>query len=487
MLRRPRRRPHCLAAAALALVFTLLTLAPTAVALESTSSGQVAALLHSHDSFLHGSLAMQHPFMTESAATAQGADSVPVSRDESTRRRPRLRIGTLNIRYDVHSRHPLLKPATDLLQRKWGEQRWPRRRDQLVDQVLFHDLDVVGFQEVLHHQLQDLAQLMGDDAGQDVDDGWAHVGVGRDDGKHAGEAVPIFYRPSRLEFVSVSHRWLSPTPLEPGSKGWDAGQPRMITFAHFRDLALSDSRIVSSQDKTDLIVANTHWDDRGLRAREESARLIRRLVEEEIQQAHARAQMGGEANRGEPLVVLLGDLNSPADEAGYQVLTGRRYLQSSVPDNQIESRGANAPDSSTTTPRSFFDARHELVRRGAAVGGSAQVGGGAMSRRFGPLNTYTGFEPSDTPKVIDFVLPFANSAFSPALLSPPAFAPTSSATASLVLERTRQWRVTRYGVVQNFFEDVGGRRAGHGDDEDTARDAMILSDHRLVVVGFELS
>lgn len=84
------------------------------------------------------------------------------------------------------------------------------------------------------------------------------------------------------------------------------------------------------------------------------------------------------------------------------------------------------------------------------------------------MNTYTGFEPSDVPKVIDFILPYANSAFSP------IFRLDATASAS--------WSVTRYGVAQNFFEDVGGRR---GTSEEEKDDAMILSDHRLVVVGFE--
>lgn len=91
--------------------------------------------------------------------------------------------------------------------------------------------------------------------------------------------------------------------------------------------------------------------------------------------------------------------------------------------------------------------------------------------RYGPLNTYTGFEPSDVPKVIDFILPYANSAFSP-------LATTTTTSSS----RRWKWSVTRYGVVQNFFEDVGGRR---GTSEEEKDDAMILSDHRLVVVGFE--
>lgn len=96
--------------------------------------------------------------------------------------------------------------------------------------------------------------------------------------------------------------------------------------------------------------------------------------------------------------------------------------------------------------------------------------------RYGPSNTYTGFEPSDVPKVIDFILPYANSAFSPA---PPAS--RLDITTSRSASGSGKWAVTRYGVVQNFFEDVGGRR-GTGDEKD---DAMILSDHRLVVVGFE--
>lgn len=186
-------------------------------------------------------------------------------------------------------------------------------------------------------------------------------------------------RRTRLELLSVSHRWLSPTPLEPGSKGWDAGQPRMITFAHFRDLALPANRTAAGPSRTDVVVANTHWDDRGLRAREESARLIRRFVEEEIQQAHARAHTGEGDVSEEPLMVLLGDLNSPSEEAGYQVLTGRRYLCSGASE-RIGANDADKPDSTSKAPRSFFDARHELVRRGDAKGGTAHVGGGAMSR-----------------------------------------------------------------------------------------------------------
>ncbi|KAL7338297.1 Endonuclease/exonuclease/phosphatase [Rhodotorula toruloides] len=354
-----------------------------------------------------------------------------------------LRIGTLNIRYDYHARHPIVSPLKTLLQgsdgRKWGEHLWQERRDQLVDQVLWEELDIVGFQEVLDGQFEDLRALMGAEFGS--------VGVGRDDGKKAGEAVPVFYRRSRLELLSVSHFWLSPTPEIPGSKGWDAVQPRMCTVARFSDRAST-----SAANHADLIVANTHWDDRGLKAREESARLILSRIEQEIR--GGRSETDTPISEKEPLVVLLGDLNSPAEEAGYQVLTGGRYPAS----------GKIGAAEAANGGRSFYDSRHELVTRGSKFAAA-----GAVSGRFGPLNTYTGFSPSDTPKVIDFILPFANSAF----LSPHASSGASPSPST--------WHVSRYGVVGNFFEDVGGRRVEGKEGE---RDAMILSDHRLVVAVF---
>jgi hypothetical protein len=96
-----------------------------------------------------------------------------------------LRLGSFNIRMDGSAAHPLLYPlkeAADALvakvakrgeqdsRERWGERRWYQRREKLVDQVLFAELDVVGFQEVLDNQYEDLKQLLGEE--------WEHVGVG---------------------------------------------------------------------------------------------------------------------------------------------------------------------------------------------------------------------------------------------------------------------------------------------------------------------
>ncbi|GAA5852061.1 hypothetical protein JCM3766R1_005441, partial [Sporobolomyces carnicolor] len=316
--------------------------------------------------------------------------------------RPRhVRFGSFNVRYAPRSLGPLeplrslwnhvgaaarpsaqsvpgLRGGDEAAADPEGETSWARRREKLVDQVLFHELDCVGFQEVLNHQLRDLEYLMGEEFG--------HVGVGRNDGKKAGEAVPIFYRKSRFALKSVQHRWLSPNPDRPGSKGWDAGQPRMVTIARLVDLESS------ARSGEEIVVANTHWDDRGYQARTESAKLILEWLDAEAKNATDAAR--------DPLVVLLGDLNSPAEEAGYQILTASRYVN--VDDGR---EGTKIPDRGAQA--AFWDSRHEMATRETSLGGP-----GALSRPYGPHNTFTGFVRSDEPKIIDFILVLGNEAFS---------------------------------------------------------------------------
>ena len=58
-------------------------------------------------------------------------------------------------------------------------------------------------QEALHRQVEYLtAELSGHD--------W--YGVGRDDGKKAGEYAPVFYRRERLRLIDAGTFWLSEVP-----------------------------------------------------------------------------------------------------------------------------------------------------------------------------------------------------------------------------------------------------------------------------------
>jgi hypothetical protein len=119
-----------------------------------------------------------------------------------------LRVASLNIRYDP-------SPDRELPPSPPGSERpWHERRQVIVDQVHYERPDILGAQEVLDHQLRDLTAMLPE---------YDHIGVGRDDGVRAGEAVPIFWRRDRFARTGPPrHFWLSKTPEVPGSRNWDA-------------------------------------------------------------------------------------------------------------------------------------------------------------------------------------------------------------------------------------------------------------------------
>jgi endonuclease/exonuclease/phosphatase family metal-dependent hydrolase len=100
--------------------------------------------------------------------------------------------------------------------------------------------DIVGMQESLHHQNEDLLKIM---------PGYAYVGTGRDDGQQGGEYSPIFYHTGRFELLDHSQFWLSGTPELPGSIGWEAILPRVVAWAKLRH----------RQSGKEFFVFNTHY------------------------------------------------------------------------------------------------------------------------------------------------------------------------------------------------------------------------------------
>lgn len=202
-----------------------------------------------------------------------------------------------------------------------GEAPWSTRLPLLASHFIYHSAHIgasfLCLQEVLHNQLLDLCSSLNDTstslqsrvpegpdlAARQLHDvtalAWDYVGVGRNDGKQAGEYAPIFYRPHVWELLHSDTLWLSETPDVPGSKGWDAGSPRILTICVFRH----------RHSGKDVVVLNTHLDDQGIAARREAAKMI-------THQTRIWTQKGFH-------VVLAGDLNSsPTDEA-YLTLTSR--------------------------------------------------------------------------------------------------------------------------------------------------------------------
>ena len=69
---------------------------------------------------------------------------------------------------------------------------WGQRYPYIAQLVQFHGFDIFGTQEGKYHQLQDLKNAM---------PGYDYIGVGRDDGKQAGEYSAIFYRTGKFEVL----------------------------------------------------------------------------------------------------------------------------------------------------------------------------------------------------------------------------------------------------------------------------------------------
>lgn len=202
-----------------------------------------------------------------------------------------IRLLTHNIRYATE--HPFK-----------GEEVWPIRLPRLLAQLRFQTAhcaeSIICLQEVLDTQLQDILSGLNGTRLQYTDAEWSYVGVGRDDGKKAGEYSPIIYRTKVWACDKWKTIWLSETPDTPG-RGWDAASVRIVTIAVLKHKE-SGRRIVASC---------THLDDQGKRARKEGAKLIIKSLQEETQSS------GGDSDLP---VFLAGDFNSETDQEAYLVL-----------------------------------------------------------------------------------------------------------------------------------------------------------------------
>lgn len=185
-------------------------------------------------------------------------------------------IMTYNIRYD--------NPND-------GENQWSNRKEFLVDQIKYNEVDIFGIQEGLHHQVNYLDSTFPD---------FKYVGVGRDDGKEKGEYSAIFYNSKKFKVVESNTFWLSATPNEI-SVGWDASMERICTYALFEDV----------NSKQQFFVFNTHFDHIGDIARIESSKLIFEKIEN-INTNNSPAFVMGDFNlkpTSEPIQYLSKKLN----------------------------------------------------------------------------------------------------------------------------------------------------------------------------------
>lgn len=200
------------------------------------------------------------------------------------------RLMTYNIRYDNQADAP---------------HTWQVRKPLILKQIIDFDVDILGCQEALHHQVLDLEQGL---------PGYQRIGAGRDDGMTAGEYSPLFFKTDRFQLLESGTIWLSDTP-EQVSKGWDAALPRIATWASLLDRTGSKK----------LLVVNTHFDHVGSLARLNSMKLIAGFInDKKLSHRH---------------IIFMGDLNTNPGSEPYQWLMEQNLLT----DSYYEAEYKNGP------------------------------------------------------------------------------------------------------------------------------------------------
>ena len=190
-----------------------------------------------------------------------------------------LKIATFNLRMDTPSD---------------GENAWFHRKDMVNDLIRFYGFDLFGTQEGFTHQLNDILRLSD----------YQFIGVGRDDGKDAGEHCAIFYRSDRFKVLDQGDFWLSEHPEKPG-RGWDGTCcNRICTWWKFEDL----------KNHKQFYFFNVHYEYEGDVARRESSNLMISRIK---------------SIAGNQPVFLTGDFNAFPTEEPIRILNDSGFLNDS--------------------------------------------------------------------------------------------------------------------------------------------------------------
>lgn len=215
-----------------------------------------------------------------------------------------LKVMTLNVRYD--------NPADSIY-------AWPNRASQVCNFINREKPDVVGLQEVLWHQYEVIDSVL---------TGYSSIGVGRDDGARAGEMNPVFFRKDKFDMVRTITFWLSDKPDIPGSMGWGASLPRIVTWMELVDKITHEH----------FFCFNTHFAHDSDSARIMSSKILLKEVEKIA---------------GTFPFIITGDFNMLPVSRAYSILTGPNESVPLLKDSFVISE--KRPSGPTYTFNGFSD------------------------------------------------------------------------------------------------------------------------------------
>lgn len=169
---------------------------------------------------------------------------------------------------------------------------WQQRYPVIASLITFHGFDIFGTQECMYHQLEDIRKSL---------PGYAFIGVGRDDGKQAGEHSAIFYNEKKFKLLDKGDFWMSAITDRP-NKGWDAVLPRICSWGKFQNIKTGFT----------FFFFNLHMDHIGVNARAESAKLVLAKVK---------------AMAGDIPAILTGDFNVDQHNESYKLIDNSGLLK----------------------------------------------------------------------------------------------------------------------------------------------------------------
>ncbi len=161
---------------------------------------------------------------------------------------------------------------------------WSVRAEKIAEMVHYFDFDILVVQEPDSQQVLDLAALLPEYTYIQTDPGKIH---------------PIYFKKDKFKAVKSGQFWYSESG-NPGEKGWDARHVRFCSWVNLR------------RNKKRFFVFNSHWDNIGKEARNQSANVALKQVEKIA---------------GRNRVIFAGDMNTQADSKAVTTLNSTNLLK----------------------------------------------------------------------------------------------------------------------------------------------------------------